>query len=198
MVDDVRAAAGIASKQKRSPAREHLDVVSSMFPPDVSGRACWFGDSGPADSNLKPTETGLSDNDTADKGLTDTGSDDPGPADTDAADAGLAETDPSGTDTADTGSADTEPADTNRPDILPADLGLANIDSACTDPADSDPGQTDNDPTDTDPADTDPAWGCYCGSRVSPGLSVSVIHLLTSLQAAEAARPVYNSTTRLG
>ena len=114
MVEDVRAAAEIASKQKHSPAREHLDVASSMFPPDlVSGRACWFGDSGPAESNLKPTETGLSDIDTADKGLTDSGSDDTGPADIDSADAGLAETDSSGTDTADTGSADSGPTDTD-------------------------------------------------------------------------------------
>ena len=34
-------------------------------------------------------------------------------------------------------------------------------------------------------------WRCYCGSRVCQGLSVSVIHLLTSLQASEAARPAY-------
>jgi hypothetical protein len=37
----------------------------------------------------------------------------------------------------------------------------------------------------------DGGWRCYCGSRVGPSLSVSVIHLLTSLRAAEAARPAY-------
>ncbi len=38
------------------------------------------------------------------------------------------------------------------------------------------------------------AQGCYCGSRVCPGLSVSVIHIPTCLRAAAAARPKYSST----
>jgi hypothetical protein len=44
----------------------------------------------------------------------------------------------------------------------------------------------------------DGSWRCYCGSRVCPSLSVSVIHLLTSPLAAEAARPAYNCTLSLG
>jgi hypothetical protein len=41
IVEDVRVAAEIASKQKHSPAREQLLVASSMLSPDfVSGRAC--------------------------------------------------------------------------------------------------------------------------------------------------------------
>ena len=41
IVEDVRVAAEIASKQKHSPAREQLLVASSMLSPDfVSGRVC--------------------------------------------------------------------------------------------------------------------------------------------------------------
>ncbi len=85
MMEDVRAAAEIASKQKHSPAREHLDVVSSIFPPNfVSGmgrRACWFGDSGPADSghaDADPTDI--------DTVANPVDSADAGPAETDMAD----------------------------------------------------------------------------------------------------------------
>jgi hypothetical protein len=73
MVDNVREAAEKAIKQKRSPAREYLDVVSSISLPDlVSGRACWFGDFDPADFGL--ADTGQPDSNSADKGLADNNS----------------------------------------------------------------------------------------------------------------------------
>ncbi len=114
-VEDVRAAAEIASKKKHSPARKHF-CASSIFPlAFVSGQACWFGGSGQADSG--PADTGPPDSDPDDIDLTATGS-----ADIDPADTGQANAASSGTDTSDTGSADSGPVDTDPAGTDPSDI----------------------------------------------------------------------------
>jgi len=149
-VEDVRAAAEIASKKKHSPARKHFGA-SSIFPlAFVSGRACWFGGSGPADTG--PADTGPPDSDPGDIDSTATGSADIDPADTGQANAASSGTDTSDTGSADSGPADTDPAGTDPSDIFLADFCSADVDPACTDPADDSP--TESDPAGTDTADT--------------------------------------------